>query len=103
VQYSFDTLKIDRSFVSGLPGEAKQYAVVQAIIGMAHALGYRVVAEGVETIEQASVLASHGCLDAQGFLYSRPIPADQFAGLLRRGEIRVPGMQDGSSQPTASS
>lgn len=98
VQYSFDTLKIDRSFISGLPGESKQYAVVQAIIGMAQALGYRVVAEGVETIEQADVLARHGCQDAQGFLFSRPVPADHFAGLLKRGEIRVPGMQDEPSR-----
>ena len=102
VQYSFDTLKIDRSFISGLPGETKQYAVVQAIIGMAQALGYHVVAEGVETIEQANVLASHGCPDAQGFLFSRPVPADQLAGLLKRGEIRVPGMQDHPSQYSVS-
>jgi diguanylate cyclase (GGDEF)-like protein/PAS domain S-box-containing protein len=93
VQYPFDTLKIDRSFIDGLPGEARQNAVVQAILGMAQALGYRVVAEGVETIAQAELLAGHGCEHAQGFLYSRPLPASEFAALLGRGTIRVAGAE----------
>jgi EAL domain-containing protein (putative c-di-GMP-specific phosphodiesterase class I) len=92
VQYPFDTLKIDRSFIDGLPGEDRQWAVVQAILGMAAALGYRVVAEGVETIAQADLLARHGCGQAQGYLYSRPLPADEFATLLRRGVIDVAGL-----------
>jgi len=91
VQYPFDTLKIDRSFIDGLPGEARQHAVVQAILGMAQALGYRVVAEGVETIAQADLLAGHGCEQAQGYLYSRPVPAADFATLLGRGAIRIAG------------
>ena len=91
VQYPFDTLKIDRSFIDGLPGESRQRAVVQAILGMAQALGYRVVAEGVETIAQADLLAGHGCEHAQGFLYSRPVAAAEFAALLRAGSIVVAG------------
>ena len=94
VQYPFDTLKIDRSFIDGLPGERRQHAVVQAILGMAQALGYRVVAEGVETIAQADLLARHGCDLAQGYLYSRPVQADELAHMLRRGSIRVAGLHD---------
>lgn len=84
VQYKFDTLKIDRSFVAGLP-EPKHLAIVQAIVAMGQALDYRVVAEGVETHEQADILASFGCTEMQGFLFSRPLPAEQLPALLRNG------------------
>ncbi|GHA70596.1 EAL domain-containing protein [Cognatilysobacter bugurensis] len=84
VQYKFDTLKIDRTFVSGLP-DPKHLAIVQAIVAMGQALDYRVVAEGVETHEQADILASFGCTEMQGFLFSRPLPAEQLPALLRDG------------------
>lgn len=80
--HRFDTIKIDRSFVRGLPADTKQGAVVQAIIAMARALDADVVAEGVETHDQASTLDLHGCRHMQGFLYSRPVDADAFATLL---------------------
>jgi diguanylate cyclase (GGDEF)-like protein/PAS domain S-box-containing protein len=84
VQYRFDTLKIDRSFVAGLP-DPKHLAIVQAIVAMGQALDYRVVAEGVETDEQADLLAGFGCSEMQGFLFSRPLPAEQLPALLRNG------------------
>ncbi|WP_162823768.1 EAL domain-containing protein [Lysobacter sp. TY2-98] len=85
--HRFDTIKIDRSFVSGLPGDAKQGAVVQAIIAMASALEAHVVAEGVETHAQASMLDAHGCREVQGYLYSRPLEVGDFEVLLERGVV----------------
>lgn len=81
-QYEFDTIKIDRSFVSELPSRPKHQAIVQAIIGMAGALGYRLIAEGVETLEEADMLRAYGCADMQGYYYSRPVSADACAELL---------------------
>lgn len=70
-------LKIDRSFVDGLPGDANDAALVTLILSMSAALKLRVVAEGVETPEQAAFLQAHQCHAMQGFLYSRPLsPAD---------------------------
>jgi diguanylate cyclase (GGDEF)-like protein/PAS domain S-box-containing protein len=82
-RYRFDALKIDQSFVRGLPGDVKHVAIVKAIVSMARALEYRVVAEGVETRAQADTLLQLGCSEMQGYLYSRPIPADEFSVLLR--------------------
>ena len=90
MRYKFDALKIDRSFVEGLPDDPKHRAIVQAIVGMARALDYRVVAEGVETIAQSEALQREGCLEMQGFLFSRPVPAEDFASLLRQRTIRLP-------------
>lgn len=82
VQYRFDAIKIDRSFVEGLPADTKQYAIVQAIIGMARALGCRVVAEGVETVDQMRMLEMNDCHEMQGYLFSRPLEAKAFDALL---------------------
>lgn len=98
-RYRFDTLKIDRSFVSGLPVDTTQHAVVQAIMGMAQALRYRVVAEGVETFAQAETLAHRGCHEMQGYLFSRPLPAGEFAALLGQGVIDLAGLSDCQDQP----
>lgn len=87
MRYRFDVLKIDRSFVQGLPHDPRNSAIVQAILAMARALDYRVVAEGVETSAQADALSAYGCREMQGFLYGEPVPAGEFAGLLRRGAI----------------
>ncbi|HWH15331.1 MAG TPA: EAL domain-containing protein [Miltoncostaeaceae bacterium] len=70
-----DVLKIDRSFVAGLPGRAEDMAFVKAMIDMAHAIGLHVVAEGVETPDQRDVLTALGCDAAQGYLFARPMPA----------------------------
>ena len=83
-QFPVQTLKIDRSFVSDLhPGDAED-KIVPAIIALAHGLGMRVVAEGVETPFQAEYLRERQCDDLQGFLLSRPVPAGEIAGLVRQ-------------------
>jgi diguanylate cyclase (GGDEF)-like protein len=72
-----DTLKIDRSFVAGLGRLERDAAVVDAILALAHGLGLEVVAEGVETDGQRRALLQRGCLLAQGFLFTEPLPADR--------------------------
>ena len=78
-----DALKIDRGFVRDLPGDADDLALVQAIVGMAHALGIDAMAEGVETEAQRDCLAAMGCERHQGWLYGRAEPAPVFAARLR--------------------
>ena len=73
-----DYLKIDRSFVQNLTASNKDLVLCQAILSIAHSFGYKVVAEGIETIEQEKLLCNIGCHYLQGFLYSKPIPADEF-------------------------
>ena len=88
-RFSFDVLKIDRTFVQALEVDSKEIAIVETIVRLAHILGYVVVAEGVETLAQASILQAHGCHEMQGYLYSRPVPAAQFEALLRHGTIAL--------------
>ena len=74
-----DTLKIDQSFVRGLPGDGNDVAIVRAIIALGRSMQLTVIAEGVETTAQELFLAAEGCEQIQGFVISRPIPADAFA------------------------
>ncbi|WP_420475628.1 EAL domain-containing protein [Noviherbaspirillum sp. ST9] len=74
-QYPLDSLKIDRGFVKGIPGDADDIAITEAIIAIANKMGLKVVAEGVETREQADFLRGAGCGVLQGFLLGRPMPA----------------------------
>ena len=76
-------LKIDQSFVRGLDSDPEDQAIVKAIINLAGSLGMETIAEGVETAAQAAFLQSHGCHKAQGFHFSHPLPADEFAALAR--------------------
>ncbi|MDD2767797.1 MAG: EAL domain-containing protein [Methylococcus sp.] len=75
-------LKIDRSFVHGLPSDRRKTALIKAMIAMAHALKLEVVGEGVETVEQGAYLQAHGCRLMQGFLCGKPTPRAQFEALL---------------------
>ncbi len=77
-------LKIDKSFVARVPHRKKDNAVVQAVISTAHALGLKVVAEGVEYMEQKSFLERHGCEEYQGYLFSRPLSAEEIEELITR-------------------
>ena len=76
------TLKIDRSFINGVPNEREDAGIVSTIIAMADMLGLHVVAEGVEKTEQANFLRHHNCTQVQGWLTGRPVPADAARGLL---------------------
>jgi diguanylate cyclase (GGDEF)-like protein/PAS domain S-box-containing protein len=78
--YPIDTLKIDRSFI--ISTDKRSGELVKAILSIARCLGQKVVAEGVETAEQAAFLTENGCDSAQGYLYSRPVPKAEFMGLL---------------------
>ena len=75
-------LKIDRSFVSGLPSNPNDVAITQAMLAMAKSLGLCTIAEGIETQAQHEFLLREGCIEGQGFLYSLPQPAQQIARLL---------------------
>ena len=77
-----NSLKIDRSFVKDLPDDEEDRAITSLIVAMANSLHYKVVVEGVETDQQHRFLSDCGCHFAQGYLYSRPLPADQLMALL---------------------
>lgn len=81
-QFPISGLKIDRSFIHGIPDSPDDTAITKAIVAMAASLDLRLVAEGVETPEQAEFLRNLGCHELQGFLYSVPVPADEFADML---------------------
>ncbi|MBY0575607.1 MAG: EAL domain-containing protein [Gallionellaceae bacterium] len=82
-KFDIDYLKIDQSFVRDLEADPDDMALCEAIIVMAHKLGLKVIAEGVETEAQRKLLAAAGCDYAQGYLYSRPVPAAEFEVLLK--------------------
>lgn len=84
-RFTFRSLKIDRSFVAGLPADSKSAAVAGGLIDLAHQLGLSVTAEGVETPKQFNFLKSLDCDRLQGYLFSRPIASDAFVKLLRSG------------------
>jgi diguanylate cyclase (GGDEF)-like protein len=97
-RFPLDELKIDKSFVDGLGRDPEATAIVAAVMGMAHALDLRVVAEGVETSDQAARLRALGCDEAQGFFYARPGTADDIDARLRS---EMPGRAAGADHVAA--
>jgi diguanylate cyclase (GGDEF)-like protein/PAS domain S-box-containing protein len=82
-------IKIDRSFVGKITRDAQDAAIVRSLIAMAHNLKLGVIAEGVETSQQADFLINERCEEAQGFLYAKPLPADQFEAYLRTQRLAL--------------
>ena len=87
-QFPLDALKIDRSFVCGINTHPGETTIVNAIINIGRSLNLRVIAEGVETAADLAFLKAHHCDEAQGFYFSRPVPADQFARFCERHNSR---------------
>jgi diguanylate cyclase (GGDEF)-like protein/PAS domain S-box-containing protein len=88
-RFPIDTLKIDRSFTTGIPLDVSDCAIASTIISMGRKLGHRVIAEGVETIEQMEFLRQAGCDEVQGYLYGKPLPAFEFEKALRENWLLV--------------
>jgi diguanylate cyclase (GGDEF)-like protein/PAS domain S-box-containing protein len=82
-RFPLSRIKIDRSFVGKITDDAEDAAIVRSLISMAHNLGLEVIAEGVETAEQAAFLLKETCEEAQGYLYAKPLAADAFEAFMR--------------------
>ena len=78
-RFPIDKLKIDQTFVTDMLDDPNDLAITRAIIGLGHTLGLKVVAEGVEHVDEARMLAAAGCDELQGYLFSRPLAAEDFA------------------------
>jgi len=91
-------LKIDRSFVKDLNSSLDAQAIVEAVVRLAHALGLKVVAEGVETPEQSLILARLQCDELQGFLYARPMPEGELLAWLAQHGVNLPDAQRANVQ-----
>jgi diguanylate cyclase len=91
-RFEIDELKIDRSFVADCEGDSSNAAITAAIVVMARRLGLRVVAEGVETLAQLNFIRAQGADSFQGYLFSKPLPADQFSALLGAPEAQLRGL-----------
>ncbi|AOJ22426.1 EAL domain-containing protein [Burkholderia cenocepacia] len=87
-RFSVDTLKVDRSFVQAIPNDRSVCVMVSSIVHLARSLGLTVVVEGTETEEQITWLSALGEIEAQGFLFSRPVPADAIPALIARFGVR---------------
>jgi EAL domain-containing protein (putative c-di-GMP-specific phosphodiesterase class I) len=83
--FPIDAVKIDQSFIRQISTAGDDTTIVKAVIGMGRGLKLRVIAEGVETAEEAAFLRAYRCEEAQGYFFSRPVPPQQFAMLLKNG------------------
>lgn len=86
-RFKIDKLKIDQSFVHGLGSDPEDAAIVTAIIAIAKSLGFKTIAEGVETQEQLDFLREQQCDEIQGYFFSKPLTAEKFADLLSSGGV----------------
>ena len=89
-RFPIDTVKIDRSFIRGIPTDKDDMAITEAILMLGRTLGVTIVAEGVETGEQEAFLSRHACHEMQGFYFSRPIPPEEFAAFYRSHSVAQP-------------
>lgn len=83
-RFPVNKLKIDRSFISNIPNDKEDEKLARAIIALSESLSLSVIAEGVESQEQAEFLRQHGCLEGQGYFFSKPVPGDQLVKLLSK-------------------
>lgn len=83
-KFEIDYVKIDRSFIRNLAPDSNDFVLCEAIIVMAHKLGFQVIAEGIETAEQQALLKTTGCDFGQGYLFAKPIPEEEFEELLKQ-------------------
>lgn len=86
-----DSLKIDRAFVNEMVNDKNDQAIIRSIIALATNLNLSVIAEGIETVEQDLMLTQMGCSNAQGYYFSRPLPADEIASLLAKQQVKLLG------------
>jgi diguanylate cyclase (GGDEF)-like protein len=93
--FPFDKIKIDRSFVSSVDSNSQSAVIVRSIIGLGHALKIPVIAEGVETEAERSILWQEGCTEIQGFLIGHPMPIDAYAGIVQGTDTKHPTAKAG--------
>ncbi|NQV98997.1 MAG: EAL domain-containing protein [Rhodospirillales bacterium] len=85
-RFPLDSIKVDRAFVTNLPGDKDAVAIARAIVSMSQQLGLHIVAEGIETREQGEFLYGLGCHVGQGYFYSKPVPSEKFSNLVKQGK-----------------
>jgi EAL domain-containing protein (putative c-di-GMP-specific phosphodiesterase class I) len=98
-RYPLSQIKIDQSFVRKLPDDVEDAAVVRSLIAMAHHLGLKVIAEGIETPAQAALLRAERCDEVQGFLYAKPLPSAEFEEFLKLSQIESQQQPPGHEKP----
>jgi diguanylate cyclase (GGDEF)-like protein len=98
-RFPVDAIKIDRSFIQGLPADEEDATITQAVIAMAHSLRLRTIAEGVETAEQLAFLERLGCDEIQGYYFSKPLPFAEIEQLLIAHSRRAPAVRCGPEIP----
>ena len=84
-KFPLDALKVDRSFINDISSNPQNATILSALIGIGKSLKHRVVAEGVEIVEQLHFLQKEGCSEGQGFFFCGPVIAEEFATFLERG------------------
>jgi EAL domain-containing protein (putative c-di-GMP-specific phosphodiesterase class I) len=99
--FPFDKVKIDRSFIDDITRRDDAVFIVRAIVGLCGDLGIRMTTEGVENIDQLSILLRNGCREAQGFLFALPQPADRVAALIASRSLMPTGLSAAADAPWA--